>query len=111
MQGIWQCLLASATPSIESLHNVVNGKYNIVYLNDRFNDAYLPDVKIIDMRQEDLERNTWVSFTAREAIRKKSLSLMNTNSDTAKFIMHAVKIAEDSYDLAHLSVMKKLNPQ
>ena len=65
-----QTLLASATPSIESLHNVVNGKYNIVYLNDRFNDAYLPDVKIIDMRQEDLERNTWVSFTAREAIRK-----------------------------------------
>ncbi|CAN0601513.1 unnamed protein product, partial [Ectocarpus sp. 12 AP-2014] len=44
-----QTLLASATPSIESLHNVVNGKYNIVYLNDRFNDAYLPDVKIIDM--------------------------------------------------------------
>lgn len=65
-----QTLLASATPSIETLHNVENGKYNIVHLNNRFNDAYLPDVKIIDMKHEDLERNTWISSTARNAIRK-----------------------------------------
>lgn len=65
-----QTLLVSATPSIESLHNVVSGKYNIVHLNDRFNGAYLPDVKIIDMRQEDLERNTWISSAAKDAIRK-----------------------------------------
>lgn len=65
-----QTLLVSATPSIESLHNVVSGKYNIVHLHDRFNGAYLPDVKIIDMRQEDLERNTWISSAAIDAIRK-----------------------------------------
>ena len=65
-----QTLLVSATPSIESLHNAANGKYNIVHLENRFNDAYLPDVKIIDMKQEHLERNTWISSTALNAIRK-----------------------------------------
>lgn len=65
-----QTLLASATPSIESLHNVSNGKYSIVHLKNRFNDAYLPDVKIVDMKQENLERNTWISSTALNAIRK-----------------------------------------
>lgn len=65
-----QTLLVSATPSIESLHNAANEKYNIVHLENRFNNAYLPDVKIIDMKQEHLERNTWISYTALNAIRK-----------------------------------------
>lgn len=63
-------LLVSATPSIESLHNVENKKYNIVHLKSRFNDAYLPDVKIIDMKQEDIELNKWISPTALNAIRQ-----------------------------------------
>lgn len=65
-----QILLASATPSIESLHNVTSGKYNIIHLKNRFNDAYLPDVKVIDMKQETLERNTWMSLTVIKAIRQ-----------------------------------------
>ena len=43
----------------------------------------------------------------RETIRSKALKI-NPNPDTAKFIMHALKIIEDSYDLTHLSLMKKL---
>ena len=65
-----QILLASATPSIESLYNVSKGKYNIVHLKNRFNDAFLPDVQIIDMKQENLGRNTWISSIALNAIRK-----------------------------------------
>ncbi|MEM6339499.1 MAG: primosomal protein N', partial [Pseudomonadota bacterium] len=63
-------LLVSATPSIESLHNVANEKYNIVHLKSRFNDAYLPDVKIIDMKQEQIKLGSWISPTALNAIRK-----------------------------------------
>ena len=48
------------------------------------------------------------SIKVREEIRRKSIQLLNINPDTAKFIMQAVKIAEDSYDLLHLSLMKKL---
>ncbi|MBR9692211.1 AbrB/MazE/SpoVT family DNA-binding domain-containing protein [Candidatus Woesearchaeota archaeon] len=44
----------------------------------------------------------------RKEVRNKSLKLFDINPATAKFIMHAIKITEDSYDLTHLSLMKKL---
>lgn len=43
-------LLGSATPSIESYHNAKTGKYGLVELNQRFGDAKLPDIEIIDLR-------------------------------------------------------------
>ena len=38
------CLLASATPSIESLHNSLNNKYSYVELNKRFGNFELPEL-------------------------------------------------------------------
>jgi len=61
-------ILASATPSIESIHNAQIGKYQLLKLQDRFNKAHLPDVRIVDMRNEDLERNHWLSPTVTNAI-------------------------------------------
>ena len=43
-------ILASATPSIETLHNVAIGKYNRLRLNSRFGGAQLPTIETIDMR-------------------------------------------------------------
>jgi primosomal protein N' (replication factor Y) len=63
-------LLVSATPSIESLYNAQQGKYHIAYLTNRFNDAYLPDVKIVDMKQEKLNRNSWLSDPVLSAIKE-----------------------------------------
>jgi primosomal protein N' (replication factor Y) len=63
-------LLVSATPSIESLYNAQQRKYHIVYLTSRFNDAYLPKVKIIDMKQETLHRNSWLSDPVLSAIKE-----------------------------------------
>lgn len=45
-------LLASATPSFESYTNAKNGKYALFELNERFNAGALPDVRIVDMREE-----------------------------------------------------------
>lgn len=45
-------LLASATPSFESYTNALNGKYALFEMNERFNAAALPDVRIVDMREE-----------------------------------------------------------
>lgn len=76
-------LLVSATPSIESLYNAQQEKYNLVLLKNRFNDAYLPEVKIIDMRQENLPRNSFLSepvLTAiRENIKKNQQTLIFLN--------------------------------
>ena len=43
-------VLASATPSLETLYNVSLGKYNRLRLNSRFGGAQLPNIETIDMR-------------------------------------------------------------
>lgn len=45
-------LMTSATPSIESYSNAVNGKYKLCEINERYGDAQLPEVIIVDMKQE-----------------------------------------------------------
>jgi primosomal protein N' (replication factor Y) (superfamily II helicase) len=43
-------LLSSATPSLESYRNAEHGKYALVQLQERFGNAQLPKVEIIDNR-------------------------------------------------------------
>lgn len=44
-------VLSSATPSLETLVNAANGRYEKLVLKNRYNNAVLPDIKLIDMRQ------------------------------------------------------------
>lgn len=44
------CVLASATPSLESLHNVTQGKYAIDRILKRVDDRSLPRIHVVDMR-------------------------------------------------------------
>ena len=46
------CILGSATPSLETLHNVEIDKYSRSYLTKRIDGRELPLVHIIDMRRE-----------------------------------------------------------
>ena len=45
-------LLGSATPSIESMYRAKSGTYRLYTLKERYNGKPLPDVEIIDMREE-----------------------------------------------------------
>ena len=45
-------LLASATPSLESYHKAMAGKYTLVTLKERYGGVRLPDAVIVDMREE-----------------------------------------------------------
>ena len=45
-------LLASATPSLESYHKAVEGKYTLIKLTRRYGRAVLPEVILSDMRRE-----------------------------------------------------------
>jgi len=45
-------LLASATPSFDSYTNALSGRYHLFEMNQRYSDARLPYVKMIDMRIE-----------------------------------------------------------
>ena len=42
-------LLGSATPSLESYYNSITNKYYLYELNERYGDAILPEVQLIDM--------------------------------------------------------------
>ena len=51
-------LLSSATPSLESFYFAKTGKYNLSTLKNRYGDAKLPEVKIVDMAKELKNGNT-----------------------------------------------------
>ncbi|MFP6711986.1 MAG: primosomal protein N' [Rhodospirillales bacterium] len=53
--------LVSATPSLESLRNVTLGRYEHFDLPDRHAGADLPEISIIDMRQDKPDPGKWIS--------------------------------------------------
>lgn len=50
------CVLGSATPALESLHNVVQGRYTLNRLTKRVDDRALPLVHVVDLRREMASR-------------------------------------------------------
>ncbi|PWR24270.1 primosomal protein N' [Zavarzinia aquatilis] len=54
-------VLASATPSLETLANVEAGRYGHLVLRERHGGASLPDVSILDMRLNPPERGNFLS--------------------------------------------------
>ncbi len=56
-------LLASATPSLESIYNAQQKKYTHVYLNERYGQATLPTIEIIDIKKSLQEKKQEGIFT------------------------------------------------
>ena len=61
-------VLASATPSLESYVNATTGRYAHLRLTQRHGAAVLPDVRLIDLREDRGEPGTFLSPTLREAL-------------------------------------------
>jgi primosomal protein N' (replication factor Y) len=66
-----QVVLASATPSLETWVNAEAGKYARVTLTGRFGTAELPEMRAIDMRDEKLPANRWLSERLVSEARKR----------------------------------------
>jgi len=58
-------VLGSATPSMESFHNAESGKYRHLSLTTRVEDRALPDVEIVNMREEYAAEGKQVVFSRR----------------------------------------------
>lgn len=67
-------LLGSATPAVETYYKALTGKYGLVSLTSRYNGASLPEVEIVDMREQ----------------RKKKINSGSLSSDLIKNIRCAV---------------------
>jgi primosomal protein N' (replication factor Y) len=62
-------ILASATPSLETMNNVETGRYRFLHLPDRHGPAQMPEVRLIDLRREPPPRQSWLSPPLREAVK------------------------------------------
>ncbi|WP_309087921.1 primosomal protein N' [Phenylobacterium sp.] len=54
-------ILASATPSLETLRNAETGRYRWLRLSARHGIARLPDIELIDLRETPPEHGRWLS--------------------------------------------------
>ena len=61
-------VLASATPSLETLWNARQGRYGWLKLRARHGAAVLPDIELLDLRQSPPDPQTWLSQPLRQAI-------------------------------------------
>lgn len=57
-------LLGSATPAVESYYNALSGKYGLVELHKRYADNPLPEVRVVDMREQRRKRLARGNFSA-----------------------------------------------
>jgi primosomal protein N' (replication factor Y) len=61
-------VLASATPSLESLWNAEAGRYRWLRLSARHGAATLPDVDLVDLREHPPEPGRWLSPVLKQAM-------------------------------------------
>lgn len=69
-QGGIPVILSSATPSLETLFNVRQGKYGHVTLRQRFGSAGMPDIHLVDLRQYKMSAQEFISPPLFEALQK-----------------------------------------
>lgn len=58
-------LLGSATPSIESYHNAMCGKYGYASMDRRYGDVLLPEMELVDLKEHYRKKRMKGHFTER----------------------------------------------
>ncbi len=58
-------ILVSATPSLETLENIREGKYRAVHLPSRFGKASMPEVTLVDLVNDAPERGAFLSHSVK----------------------------------------------
>ena len=86
-------LLGSATPSVETMYRAKTGAYRLCRLRTRYGGRQLPDVRIVDMREElKLGNDLAYSIPLREAILdtweqgKQSILLLNRRGNSRALV-------------------------
>ena len=74
-------LLASASPSLETIHNIHLGKLNLIRLTGRFNDHAMPKIHILDMKTEK-RKNYYIAQSLLQALRTN----LSNNQQSLLFI-------------------------
>ncbi len=78
-------VLGSATPSIESYHNAVSGKYELANLTLRVDDRRMPRIRIVDLRHE-AQRQTQKPLVLSEGLRAAIGDRLERGEQTILFL-------------------------
>ncbi len=114
----WKCptILGSATPSLESYFLTVNQKYKLIELHQRFNQQPLPEVKIIDMKEQlNLQGNEAISIPLRDALQEtldkkdQAILLINRRGYAKRRICKKCEKAEECPNCLCSLVPHKIN--
>lgn len=57
-------ILGTATPALESYSHAMNGKYNLVELPDRYGEAILPEIQLVDLKKAYHSKSMHGSFSS-----------------------------------------------
>ena len=58
-------ILGSATPSIETYHNAQTGKYGYATIDRRFGNVLMPDIELVDLKEQTRKRRMKGHFSER----------------------------------------------
>lgn len=58
-------ILGSATPSIESYHNALTGKYGYTGIDRRFGNVLMPEIELVDLKEQTRKRRMKGHFSER----------------------------------------------
>jgi len=89
-----RALLGSATPSLESYHNALSGRYGFVELLTRYGEVMMPEMVIADTRRKGKKKGPSAHFTPRllEAVeealkREEQVILFQNRRGFSPFLM------------------------
>jgi primosomal protein N' (replication factor Y) len=68
--GKFPVILASATPSLETMMNAWDEKYKHLILESRYGGATLPEISVVDLREDKPERQCFISKTMADEVQK-----------------------------------------
>ncbi len=79
-------VLGSATPSVESYHNAMSGKYEIALLTMRVDDQKMPLIRIVDLRNESGRQKSGQPLVLSEKLRAAITSRLEKKEQTILFL-------------------------
>ena len=71
-----QVLLVTSIPSVETFNNIINNKYSISKLKKRYNNATLPNLEVINLKNKKISGKNWI---ADDTIKKVDYHLQKGN--------------------------------
>ncbi len=79
-------ILGSATPSVESYHNAMTGKYEIALLTIRVDDQKMPFIRIVDLRTESGRQKSGQPLVLSEKLRAAITTRLEKKEQTILFL-------------------------